>query len=82
MLIDCHVCKQPFFYKIVNMYYNSICPSCLEKHPNTMKQIDEAYEERDRTVDEAREKFNEADEQADKVLDAKLIIILDAARRA
>ncbi len=80
MLTKCHTCNQPFFYKIVNIYYNFICPSCLEKHPYMMEQIDEAFKEYYITVDEASKVYDEADERADEVLNAKLIIILDKAK--
>ncbi len=57
-----------------------MCPSCLEKHPGIIEQIDEAYKEYYRTVDEASRIYDEADEQADEVLNAKLIIIFDKAK--
>ena len=76
----CHVCDQRFDYKKININYNSICPSCLEKNPHIMQKINQVYQEYYETVDEAREKFDKADEQADEVLNMKLEFILEVAK--
>ena len=80
MKAECHACEQQFDYKIINIHYNSICPSCLEKDPGIMEQINEVYEEYYRAIDEASRIYDEADERAYEVLNATLILILDKAK--
>ncbi len=59
MKTNCHTCNQPFDYKIVNIHYNSICPSCLEKNPHIMQEINEAHQKYEETLCKADVIFHE-----------------------